>query len=216
MIVPEDNASILRMTGLNEVPDDIAREYAIRARMYHSDGGSGAMGPLALIPLLRSLAYDPPSVKEQPVKVDWTQYPQDGSLRVEARFFGSWMLGSFLGFVEYGTLAIRLDETLEVKECRPDMVRIAANQDPPPSPLTDNLSHFDNEETVDQGVLDENEPDTEVDTAGDAQDGLVQVGDDIKECKILAIAPDNTTATVHVLDEGEPRIVPRSDVTIGE
>jgi hypothetical protein len=44
---------------------------------------------------------------------------------VEAHFFGDWQPGVFVGFVEAGMLAVRLDGDPVVRECRPSIVRLA-------------------------------------------------------------------------------------------
>lgn len=130
MLTVQDEQLLGRLLGGN-IPDEVRRECAIRTRMFHSSGHSGPMGALGLIDAIRSLGYGPPEPVVVPVKVNWREYPQDGSTKVEAKFFGQWMRGAFLGFVESGTLAVRLDDDGIVRECRPDMVRLAEVEEEP-------------------------------------------------------------------------------------
>jgi len=130
LIHPNDEPVLLAITGQSRVSEEIAAEYEIRIGMYHRAGGSGHLGVIGLIDLVRSVGITPIPIIERPKKVDWRKYPQNGSTRVEARFFGTWQPGAFLGFVEAGTLAVRLDDDVVVKECRSDMVRLAQDQSP--------------------------------------------------------------------------------------
>lgn len=124
MIHPDDDAALQRMIGKTELPADVQEEYEIRATMFHRNGGTGPLRGLALVDLVRFLGYMPPRREKPSADVDWRKYPTDGSVQVEARFYGAWMPGRFLGFVEHGTLAVRLDEDSKVRECRKDMVRL--------------------------------------------------------------------------------------------
>jgi len=124
VIHTQDETSLRRMLGC-EVPDEVRAECDLRTRMYHADGNSGPLGSVALIDMVRWMGLSPKNVERPVEQVDWRQYPQDGTVRVEARFFGQWMAGRFLGFVEAGTLAVRLEDDATVEECRPDMVRLA-------------------------------------------------------------------------------------------
>jgi hypothetical protein len=129
VIHAEDRDSLLRILGCNEVAPALEKEYELRLRMFHSDGNSGPLRTVALIDLVRSLGLAPPHAPKSEERIDWRQYPQDGSVRVEARFFGGWMPGAFIGFVHNGTLAIRIDDDPMIRECRPDMVRLATEID---------------------------------------------------------------------------------------
>ena len=113
MIHPDDANSLRRILGIDDssIPPDVEAEYSIRANAYHRDGNSGPLRTLALIDLTRYLGLAPPNVAKKTAPVDWRQFPHDGSTRVEAYFFGAWMPGVYLGFVESGTLAVRLDTT---------------------------------------------------------------------------------------------------------
>lgn len=124
MIHPNDEQSLLRMLGTDTLPKAVRDECELRTKMYHRDGNSGAMRSLALIDLLRYLKLKPVALEASPDKIDWRKYPQDGSVRIEAKYFGEWQPGKFLGFVEHGMLAIRLDGDAMVRESRPDNVRL--------------------------------------------------------------------------------------------
>lgn len=123
-MVPDDHAALLRMLGRETVPADVEAEYAVRIQMFHRSGRQGPLGEVGLIDVCRKLGYSPPADPVQASIADWRKYPQDGSTRVEAHFFGDWQAGTFLGFVQAGTLAVRLDVDGTVKECRPHMVRL--------------------------------------------------------------------------------------------
>lgn len=127
MIVTEDWETIQRMIGQEVIPTEIVAEYETRLKMYHANGSSGPLGPIAIISLLRSWGYGPKPTPAAEAAIDWRKYSQDGSVRVEARFNGQWVPGSFLGFVEGGTLAIRLDVDDEIRECYSAIVRLAGD-----------------------------------------------------------------------------------------
>lgn len=123
MIQSDDNEALLKMTGLDVVPQDIEAEYELRAAYLHT-AGSGAIGAIGLIDLLRFLGHKPRRLEKDSSLTDWEKLPQDGSTLVECGpFFGSMQQGRFKGFVHNGTLAIELDSG-EVRECRPQMVKL--------------------------------------------------------------------------------------------
>lgn len=123
MIHLEDRDSLCKMLGYDEIPEPIEKEVALRTQLYHCCGGSGPLGVLALISLIRDMKLAPAIQAARPDRIDWEQYDQNFTVRVEARFFGEWMPGLFGGFVENGTLAVRLDDDPMIRECRPEMVR---------------------------------------------------------------------------------------------
>jgi hypothetical protein len=125
MIHPNDEQSLIRLLGTSDIPKEVLDECAMRTRMYHADGNSGPLRTLALIDMLRFLGKKPPAPVIPKSAVDWRMYPQDGTVRVEARFFGAWQPGVFLGFVQGGTLAVRLDGDAMIKECNASIVRLA-------------------------------------------------------------------------------------------
>lgn len=120
MIVDQDLDCLLKMLGANVVPEAVEAEYELRAGFLHT-AGSGALGAIGCIDLLRYLGYVPKRL-EKPDVTDWEKLPSDGSVLVMAGpFFGAMQPGRFKGFVHSGTLAIEL-EGGEVRECRPGMV----------------------------------------------------------------------------------------------
>jgi hypothetical protein len=123
MITPHDEQVLQRLLGCQVIPADVLAEVELRTAMYHAEK-SGPLGPMALIDAIRFCGRAPATVKKEPKKVEWRRFPQDGSVKVEAMFFGAWKPGAFLGFVEAGTLAIRLEDDAVIRECRPDMVRL--------------------------------------------------------------------------------------------
>lgn len=131
MIHLQDRDSLARMLGNGDVPDSVELEYGIRQRMYHSEGGSGPLGAMALISMLRFLGLGPDSGKEVQEQVNWLDIPDNGTVRVEAEFYNEWAPGTYLGIIEHGTLAVRLDCDPLVRECRPDKVRLSTRTDRP-------------------------------------------------------------------------------------
>jgi hypothetical protein len=123
MIVMQDEE--LLATWLGEVPEDVRVECDLWTKWYHSAGAGGALGPLALIAMLRLLGYAPPKVEKTDAVIDWRQVPVPTP--VDAKFGGVWMRGVYLGFVESGTLAVRLDGDDYVHECRKECVRMATD-----------------------------------------------------------------------------------------
>lgn len=131
MIHPFDEDALRLATGLNELPKEVCDEYELWINCYHRTGGSGQLGAVGCVALVRLLGIKPPQLKQSQSAIDWREVPDDGSARVEALFFGGWQPGTFLGFVDAGTLAVRLDGEDVVKECRPDIVRLAPDQSQP-------------------------------------------------------------------------------------
>lgn len=198
MILIQDLESLQRITGLPEIPPKLEEEYELRLRLYHADGNSGPLGSIGLIDLVRFLGYGRTFAQERVEVIDWRQYPQDGSVRVEAKYFGGWMPGAFRGFVADGLLAIKLDDEQFVKECRRDMVRLAENQGP--IEATDNLSvpldAVDESPATNWSVVDEGEQ-VYVDDDGNTLDGVfVRVG---------AEGPDGLQVLVQIDGEEAPR-----------
>jgi len=161
---PQDLLSIQRMLGESQTSLEIEHEYKVRLQMYHRDGNSGPLGTLGLLDMLRFLKLAPPAAEERAPEIDWREMPQDGRVRVEARFWGSWMPGVFLGFIESGTLAIRLDHDPVIRECRKDMVRFVEISDSPfelPEPPSPAAAVLEKPEPVEEqsepGGLDEAE-----------------------------------------------------------
>lgn len=73
MIHPSDQEVLLSLLRVSDIPAEIEEEYEIRRRMYHSGGGSGALGIQQLIGVLRHLDIELPEVPV-PVQVDWRKH----------------------------------------------------------------------------------------------------------------------------------------------
>ncbi len=125
MVVPQDEQTLQRLLGVETLPDKVVSEYEIRASLFHRSGSTGPLGPLALVDLVRFLGLRSPKVEAPPVKVDWRALPQNGTVRVEGKFFGDWRPGVFVGLVEHGTLGVRFDDDPVIRECRADMLRLS-------------------------------------------------------------------------------------------
>lgn len=125
----QDADTFERFLGTNEIPKKFVREYSLRISLYHRDGNSGPLGTLAIIELLRFGGWRPPHPADEPEEeTNWDAVKR--GTRVEARFFGSWAPGEFVGFGEHKVLLVRLDDDEFIKECRRDMVRVAEDQTP--------------------------------------------------------------------------------------
>lgn len=161
---PVDEKNLQNFLGVKDIPGDVEEEYRIRVKMYHASGSSGPLPPVGLIDLVRFLGHKPPQPKVADTGIDWRTMPEDGSVRVEARFNGQWMKGVYLGGVEGGTLAVRLHGDPVIKECRPHMLRLdhddvqteeekfaAGTEDPDPRAelLEDEDVHGENAEDFD-------------------------------------------------------------------
>lgn len=205
----QDEISLDRMLG--SIPDEVREECDLRTKMFHCDGNSGPLGSLGLIDMLRSMRLGPRKVEEKPEVTIWRNLPQDGSVRVEARYFGAWMPGVFRGFVEGGTLAVQLDEEPEMKECSPSIVRRASS--PPPT------VPFDPDEPAPEEPMDESgDESTEAfdwTTLVKGHGVWVEEDSEIKDAVFDSVAKDGK---IVVLVEGEekPRAVDIDIVTPGE
>lgn len=125
----QDAETFERFLGTPEVPKKYVREYWLRLNLYHKDGNSGPLGTLAVIECLRFSGWKPPHPADEPEEeTNWDTVNRGA--RVEARFGGAWAAGEFVGFGENRVLLVRLDDDEFIKECRRDMVRVAADQTP--------------------------------------------------------------------------------------
>lgn len=235
MIHPNDEQSLQRMLGVDEIPAKVAAEYAVRLTMYHGDGNSGPLGSLGLIPMVRSLGLGPAAREPDAEVTDWRTVPADGSARIEANYMGSWCPGVFLGFVADGTLAVRLDEDDGmVRECRRHMVRLTGVVDPefvreddtPPHALLPDAEASeaseaeevrevgDTEEVVedDGELIDIDEPPEKI-----AVDARVWIENDKETLDgTLVEVGENSKVLVLVDDEEEPREFEAADVVSQE
>jgi hypothetical protein len=122
-MIQQDEDSLKRILGLDEIPKSVEDEYDVWIRMFHRDGNSGPLGTIGLIGLSRQLGMSPPPKPAAPEAIDWRQYPTNGSVGVEANLDGVWKPGVFKGFVQHGTLEVLLDENNMGMEFMPRYVR---------------------------------------------------------------------------------------------
>lgn len=104
MIHPNDAEVLCSLLRVSDVPDDVVAEYEIRRRMYHSGGGSGALGIQQLIGVLRHVGVELPE-NPVPVSVDWRKYI---GAPVTALYGDKTVSGEVTGLGEGGMLFLRL------------------------------------------------------------------------------------------------------------
>lgn len=121
----DDERSLRNMLGLTgEFPTTLDAEYKIRKRMFCAAGGSGSIGPVALVDLVRSVGLEPPK-QEEPTRIDFTHLPRD-TTRIAYFRYGDWHPGVYLGKGDAGKVYVRLDGEEMVREVsnRPDILRL--------------------------------------------------------------------------------------------
>lgn len=134
MIHPEDYRLILAMLGVSEMPDGLEDEYTLRLSMFHRAGHQGPLGAIGLISLIRDAKLSPTQAAVQAERIDWSRYPVNGRVRVEARTPlapKDWLLGVYNGMSGPGELAIKLDGDPYVRTFLARDVRLALDQSPP-------------------------------------------------------------------------------------
>lgn len=156
-MVPQDELALQKILGSKAIPQEVADEYRLRAGMFHRGGASGPIGLMALVDLVRFCGLAPATLDTEPEHVSWGGYPQDGSTRVEARFFGAWKPGAFLGFGKAGSLLVRLEEDGKTRECMRHVVRLVvveSKHEPvheAPTPLAAQLEAADSDSVSSNG-----------------------------------------------------------------
>lgn len=105
MIHPSDQEVLLALLRVSELPAEIEEEYEVRRRMYHSGGGSGALGIQQLIGVLRHLDIELPDAPV-PVQVDWRKHLSEPVL---ALYGDKKCSGTVTSLGEGGTLICLLD-----------------------------------------------------------------------------------------------------------
>jgi hypothetical protein len=202
MIISDDFETLQRMLGVNVVPEEVQRECELWTRFYHA-ANSGSLGPLALVAILRKLGYQPVSHAEPTANIDWNQYPQDGTLRVEVRVAGSWCPGYFLGFSPLGALVVRVDHDKWVLEVPLDRVRLSAAP-----PVADELPPVEQPQPV---PLPLEEP-IEVDLDDEDPPSLIVDIDDEPVWARLVSRNDDGSCVVQLEGDAEPRVLPADKV----
>jgi hypothetical protein len=129
-MIVADEECLRRLLRTDSLPVSLIEEVELRTQMFHRSGGSGPIGPLACIDAIRFLGMKPTLDVVAAEQVDWRKVPMNGTVRVEAKFFGQWMPGVFRGFSDAGKLAIKMDDDEVVRECRKDMVRLRVEESP--------------------------------------------------------------------------------------
>lgn len=210
MLTVQDEQTLGRLVG-GEIPEDLRQECEMRTRMFHSAGHSGPLGAVGLIDAVRSLGYKPPHVEPPVPKVNWRLYPQDGSTRVEAKFFGQWMRGRFLGFVESGILAVRLDDDEVVKECRPDMVRLVETEETSEEGPDARIELIDAVADTAEMPAVSGVPDLINLQPGDTL--WIEEGDEVKDASFLSVEEDGGCIAL-VEGEEESRKIPAGSWTV--
>lgn len=116
MIVPDDELCIQTMLGIDAIPEDIEHEYMVRVRMLHRQLAGGPIGPVAIVDMLRSLDYGPPTVvKDKNSKtIQWRSLEPGTQLEVFKG--GKWrkdLYATFQGEVGGGTIAVKVDGRID-------------------------------------------------------------------------------------------------------
>jgi hypothetical protein len=179
MIHPEDYRLILAMLGVQDIPAGLEDEYALRLSMFHRSGNQGPLGAIGLIGMIRDLGHVPAAVAAQQPRIDWSRYPVNGRIRVEAKSSsGNWLLGVYNGMSGPGELAIKIDDDPYVRTFLARDVRLAADQTPPKSDTEKNdmMSSSDNPEkpsTVDHPIPPAVESVIDTDIDEESEDELI-------------------------------------------
>lgn len=226
MVNQDDHDTLQRILQCEAIPEAVIAEYEVRQRMFHRAGATGALPLAALIDMVRHLGLAP--LKEKIAvtgpEFDWRSVAV--GTRVEVSLFGSWIAGVFLGFVESGTLAVKLDSERYVKEFRKHVVRLAGPDVGPPPPDPDEVpaslpdtevyvgdendaAQINTAPAADAAILDDDEPYnwSEIEPGAPV---FVDENDVILDGQLLAISKvgEGYVLTVLVDGEDEPRIVP--------
>lgn len=114
MILPNDEDTIRRMLGVQEIPTSVLPEYVLWLRMHHRDGASGPLGHDLCLCLLRSLKLEPPKVTERAQDVDWRSIPVGTKVVIKDGHTTSY--GTYRGKVDYGTLGVMIENSAFVQE----------------------------------------------------------------------------------------------------
>lgn len=121
MVHPDDLQAIRNaLNSSAELSPELEAEYSTRLRMFHGAGGSGPLGPLAIVWLLRAFNLEPPK-QAQPERIDFRNLPRQKT-RIRTLRYGSWEPGVFVGLGDNGQIYVRLDSD-------PDTVREVCNRD---------------------------------------------------------------------------------------
>lgn len=208
MIHPDDEAVIRRITGLSKTPEAVEREYDIRAGMYHRGGGSGPLGILSLIALVRSLNIGPPKLTAAEQVVQWGQLATDGTVIVEVHRRDHWQRGQFKGFGTMNQLLVEFDGDPMIRAYPKGVVRLYK---PPrvvePKP---DIAKPEVPPTPGKPL----EPGPATDWAAVSSDARVFVGSDMLDGKFVGVSEDKSTVFVKVEGDESSRPFPASEVEL--
>lgn len=124
LIHPNDELMLKNMLAVESLPMILVEEVDLQTKMFHRACGSGPLGAMGLISIIRQLGMKPPRSQAATGPTEWRKYKK--GTRIEAYYFGNWMPGIYDRPSSNGMLCIRLDENPEyVKEARAGIVRLA-------------------------------------------------------------------------------------------
>lgn len=166
--IADDHESIIKQLSSTEIPDKVLPEYMRRLTMYHRGGGSGPLGPLALVDMLRhlELGVEPAEKADEPV--DWRTV-EPGQRIIVDDGFGVMSGATFRGVMGQGILEILIDGDAQIAEAPGRLVQIDNSGNVPNLNLEEDEFSDDNfefDDDTDEGEvysIDGDEPE-EVDT----------------------------------------------------
>lgn len=121
MILENDQDTMRRMLGVQEIPSGIEQEYQLWLRFHHRDGSSGPLGHHLCLCLLRHMGLEPPKAVDKPEDVDWRQVAL--GTRVVVNDGRSTLYGIYKGKIDVGTIGVMLDNSAFVQEVNQRYVR---------------------------------------------------------------------------------------------
>lgn len=124
LIHPNDELMLKNMLAVESLPMILVEEVDLQTKMFHRACGSGPLGAMGLISIIRQLGMKPPRSQAATGPTEWRKFKK--GTRIEAYYFGNWMPGIYDRPSSNGMLCIRLDENPDyVKEARAGIVRLA-------------------------------------------------------------------------------------------
>ena len=138
---PDDDESLRRMLGTQELPEALVQEYRLRITMFHRAGGNGPLGHAALVSLCREMGYEPPTLESRKEVTNWGGLSVDGTVRMETDVLDAKVRGVFRGVGPDGTLVMQADGDVVYREVQPIKSRVVeeseedeAEPEPAPKP----------------------------------------------------------------------------------
>lgn len=127
MIHPNDSEVLCSLLRVSDIPAEIVKEYEIRRRMYHSGGGSGALGIQQLIGVMRHVGVELPA-REVPVNVDWRAHVGEPII---AKYGDKDLAGALVGLCDGGNLVVLLDGVAGEVEIPRHFVKLSSKRKSP-------------------------------------------------------------------------------------